>query len=222
VIKCSIEDCDRIATVRGWCSIHYGRWNRHGDPTILLNEKRPSVCIVEDCGRTNVISRGLCNLHRSRVLNTGEVGSAQLLYEKNSGKKCVVDGCPRIAESKQMCNTHYRRWFTMGDAGPAEIKHGRSGKLYANPNGYMYVYYPEHPNSSITGSVALHTIVMSEHLRRPLAPHESVHHKNGIKDDNRLANLELWSRSQPYGARVEDKISWAIEFLAEYGYEVSK
>jgi hypothetical protein len=81
---------------------------------------------------------------------------------------------------------------------------------------------PEHPNAATTGLIAIHTIVMSEHLGRPLIKGESIHHKNGMKDDNRIENLELWNRSQPYGQRVEDKISWMIAFLHEYGYKVIK
>lgn len=40
--------------------------------------------------------------------------------------------------------------------------------------------------------------------------------KNGIRDDNRPENLELWTKSQPAGQRVVDLVAWAKEILDKY------
>jgi hypothetical protein len=60
---------------------------------------------------------------------------------------------------------------------------------------------------------------MEQAIGRALLPHENVHHINGVRDDNRLENLELWSSSQPSGQRVADKVAWAIELLKLYAPE---
>lgn len=38
---CTIDGCDRPTKARGWCSLHYKRWTRHGDPLGVVQPKGP-------------------------------------------------------------------------------------------------------------------------------------------------------------------------------------
>lgn len=37
---CSIADCDKPSSSRGWCRMHYNRWQRHGNPMLTLATPR--------------------------------------------------------------------------------------------------------------------------------------------------------------------------------------
>ena len=92
-----------------------------------------------------------------------------------------------------------------------------SKKKHISKDGYVYVYYKAHPHADKTGRVLEHRLIFEQKLGRYLLPFESIHHKNGIREDNRIENLELWAKIQPTGARVEDLVQWAKEILKLYG-----
>lgn len=58
---------------------------------------------------------------------------------------------------------------------------------------------------------------MAEAIGRPLLPGENVHHRNGVRDDNRVENLELWTTCQTPGKRVRDLVRFANSIIERYG-----
>ncbi len=90
----------------------------------------------------------------------------------------------------------------------------RGGRWIDN-NGYVFVYALNHPNGK-KNHIREHVLKMSEYIGRPLRDNETVHHKNGIKSDNCIENLELWCSNHPPGQRVDDLVDFAIRFILDY------
>lgn len=60
-----------------------------------------------------------------------------------------------------------------------------------NDKGYIAILKPDHPFCNKAGYIYEHRLTMEKHLGRYLKSEEKVHHINGIKDDNRIENLQL-------------------------------
>jgi hypothetical protein len=90
------------------------------------------------------------------------------------------------------------------------------GGRTTNKEGYVKIRAVDHPRADRHGYIWEHHAVMEEAMGRYLTADENVHHINGVRDDNRLSNLELWSTSQPRGQRVEDKLAWAKAIVNKY------
>lgn len=89
-------------------------------------------------------------------------------------------------------------------AGGSNWKGGRR----KTSSGYIEIYMPNHPNANVRGCIYEHDYAIEQSiLHRPLNENEVVHHKNRIKDDNRLCNLQLLTKQEHTRLHQKDMVN---------------
>lgn len=221
--RCSVESCDTVQYARGLCEMHYKRVRRHGDAQPEVPKRGtapPQICAVPSC--THVIeARGWCHGHYLRWIRTGDVQADKPLERRTQPEHCTVDGCGRRCHSKGLCKPHHKRLQQTGSVHadvPIREVTGDGGLSH----GYRKVPIPGPDRHLVPGETQAleHRLVMARMLGRPLHPDETVHHRNGVRTDNRPENLELWSTAHPKGQHVDDKVEFAVEMLRRYRPEL--
>lgn len=128
--------------------------------------------------------------------------------KKTARSVCGVDGCAQFVKAHGWCPKHLYRWRQFGDPRKGGKQNGS-----VTVQGYRSI--------TVCGArVMEHRHVMEQHIGRRLFADEFVHHVNGVKTDNRLDNLELWTSRHPKGQRVDELMEWAIDLLRRYRPEL--
>jgi HNH endonuclease len=138
--------------------------------------------------------------------------SSENYRQDDSGYWWYYTGTKRRTRSKvkvvtcEYCGTEFLARFYATTCCCSQRCHwrkiGRSIGRVKDSAGYIRVFLPEHPSAHKSGYVLEHRLVMEKKLGRYLTPLEFVHHINGIRDDNRPENLELWVKGHPMGQRA--------------------
>lgn len=142
------------------------------------------------------------------------------IYFRSECKDCTVKFNMRDKNSTTCldCNTKISKYNKRCRVCADNFRRG-TAKWRVNTAGYVSKSIK---TNGKTLNLLEHRCVMEEYLGRELLPNENVHHKNGIKNDNRIENLELWVKSQPAGQRIEDVIEHAVYILKKYAPEYLK
>lgn len=208
--NCTHAGCNRNILAKGLCSVHYER-RRSGRDMDAPIVKRDAArgCSVAGCNGKHR-EGGYCAFHIQR-LKHGTPLDAPRPVSRVANPICSVSACEAPTHAGGLCNPHYRR-MTAGRSLDTPIRPVNlpAGSTKTDGGGYII------EKASDGRWIGQHRLRMEESLGRPLTADESAHHINGQRDDNRLENLELWSRYQPAGQRVADKIAYAKEILALY------
>lgn len=183
------------------------------------------MCIVEGCSSTELAALNMCKTHWQQVKRGQRDKEGKLLVELkivDPERKCKVEGCEESYRARGYCKRHehlarerVRKSKRLTDS---RVQDGDGYLLVCIRKEYPQVFETTWGRKKYLGWRSSwyqeHRLVMELHLGRALSSREIVHHKNGVRDDNRVENLELrlvHTHAPGHSVSVDD----SLDFLGQ-------
>lgn len=213
--KMALKDISepQLGDIKRICDVYEGRESDISYVTFVACEKcgQPGWVKTRKTGRVETRLCRICALEKmrknNRVINTTPpvVGEVRRGWQvgRNNHKLYLFALCPKCQKPRWVIKHLYKPERVCLACASRKRNSGRDGEQngrwtgrWTNKrDGYVVVHLlkddPFRSIAQINGTVLEHRLVMSKHLGRSLQRWEVVHHKNGIRDDNRIENLEL-------------------------------
>lgn len=199
---CTASGCKEPIKSTRLCAKHLNRMRRHGDINHVghsTRKPRESHKIQLECARCakpfmvtpSSVGRKYC----SATCST---------YKAIPTFECAQCGKAAMRTKGGNGNFNYKQRYCSRECGYAAQRTG-----FLDKNGYRVI--------TIGGKQVMeHRHVMELHLGIKLPAGSTIHHKNGLRTDNRVENLEYWDHRHGKGQRLDDKIKHAIDLLREF------
>ncbi len=212
---CGVDGCDKFHVARGLCTMHYQRFMKTG--LIEKLPRRETGCSADGCNE-RARKNGMCVRHWRQWMRTAD---APAVTPRGIKPPCSVAGCEHASRHRGMCSTHYKRWQRTGQT---DLVPGRrpKGAGALTEGGYITVVCPPElaamrQGRALPGRILLHRLVMAAHLGRALTDEETVHHRDGDKQNCAIDNLELRVGCHGKHQAVEDALAAARALLRQHG-----
>ena len=214
---CCIEGCLKEHHANGYCNMHDARFKKGADMN-APNPKDPNrekTCSIPNC-TLKINSKKLCSFHYQRMKK--DIPFDRPFKRRYYSEFCQIEGCESKRKHLGFCAMHMHRkkrridlnkiknGMALPDLIPIEILDQLHFSI--SKGGYLV-------SQRNSRRIIQHRAVWEAHNGRKLEKFENIHHINGIRHDNRIENLELWTRPQPSGQRPEDLVAWVIEHYRE-------
>lgn len=137
---CSVQDCGKAVKARGWCTAHYLRWRKHGEPEGGSTSRGARLAWLErhvdHAGDACLIWPFSCttNGYGAALYRGRKVNASRVMCEMAHGEPPTLEyEAAHICGNRPCCNPRHLRWDTRAGNFADKLLHGTHNRGDRNP-----------------------------------------------------------------------------------------